>query len=336
MAFSASRVGSQPLRQIPPDQVPNRREDRPRGVSETSTRMESVGTEVGPNGQVSAQAAGDSKGFCAQIGDKLKVFADAIWSAFESAISKVKSFFGIGAAANGGTLVDSPLEKFRADVYFVFERRDQLVDAFYQLPVADRNAVKAEMLRLAGENAQPVQNWADRVIRGEVQLPGEIEPRLDIQRHSARLFEADSILARAVRQVTCIQAGVSRLPNENSPYSIREFQQLLGERDLNRTLIFTAFTRLPDEVCENTLLQMHTIAQEELRRDNPSLQQSQRTEQEIAEWSMRVMFNVVRKRGETEDQPDIVRFVDILTPNSVFRRALERVAANRVSNTQER
>lgn len=308
-------------------------DDVPGGIGETETRMESLEPEVRPQDQAAAHNAEGPQGFCAKIGAQLKVFADGIWSAIESLVNMVKSFFGKGGTANGAITPDTVLEKFRIGLIFQFESRDQMVAAFYQLPVADRDAVKAAMWELTEEDGQPPRDWADRVIRGQVQLPGEPEPRQDIQEYSDHIGEDNGILAEALDEVINQQAGVSRLPQ--GQFSLGDFQRLLGERDLNRTLVFAAMRKLTNDEGRAIIMRMKDIALEDLRRENSSLLLNQQGNDEIGEWAFRILFNVVRKREETEDRSDIAPFVDILAPNSVFRRAVEHVAANSVSNSEE-
>jgi hypothetical protein len=295
--------------------------------------MESLDQDVRPQDQTAVRSADEPQGFCAKIGAQLKVFADGIWSAIESVINMVKSFFGKGGSANGATTPDTALERFRVGVIFQFESRDQMVAAFYQLPVADRDAVKAALWSLTQEEGQPPRDWADRVIRGQVQLPGEPEPRQDIQEFSDRIGHEDGPLAEALDEVINAQAGISRLPEGR--FSMEDFQRLLGERDLNRTLVFEAMRRLGNDVSRVIIMRMKDIALEDLRRENSSLRLNLQGDDQIGEWAFRILFNVVRNREETEDRPDILPFVDILAPNSVFRRAVQDVAANRVSNSQE-
>lgn len=308
-------------------------DDVPGGIGETATRMESLEQDVRPQDQTSVRSADEPQGFCAKVGAQLKVFADGIWSAIESLVNMVKSFFGKGGTANGATPPDTALEKFRIGLVFQFEGRDQMVAAFYQLPVADRDAVKAAMWELAEEDGQPPRDWADRVIRGQVQLPGEPEPRQDIQVYSDHIGQDDGILAEALDEVINEQAGVSRLPQ--GQFSMGDFQRLLGERDLNRTLIFAAMRKLTNAEGRAIIMQMKDFALEDLRRGNSSIRLNLQGDEQIGEWAFRILFNVVRQREETEDRSDIVPFVDILAPNSVFRRAVQHVAANNVFDSQE-
>ncbi|MBS0606017.1 MAG: hypothetical protein KF898_06215 [Parachlamydiales bacterium] len=303
----------------------------PNGIGEIATTMRSYEEEVRRNCEVAAQSAAESDSFCAQITDNLKAFSEVIWDVIESIISTVKSFFGKGEAVNEGTLRETPLEEFRKGLLYQFESRDQMVAAFYQLPVADRDALKEEMWQQTEEDGQPIPNWADRVIRGEIQLPGEPEPRQDVQEFSDRIGHEDSILAEALEEIIYVQAGISRLPQ--GELSMEDFQRLLGERNLNRILIFEAVRSLPEEITGGIILEMKNIAIEDLRRENSSLRLNLQTQDEIGDWALRVLFNVVRQRGETVDRPDIVPFVDILAPNSVFLRAVQRVAANSASNS---
>ncbi|MGE0670978.1 MAG: hypothetical protein AB7H48_12645 [Parachlamydiales bacterium] len=308
-------------------------DDIPGGIGETQTRMESLEQDVRPQDQTSVRSADEPQGFCAKVGAQLKVFADGIWSAIESLVNMVKSFFGKGEASNGATAPDTALEKFRIGLIFQFESRDQMVAAFYQLPVADRDAVKAAMWELTEEDGQPPRDWADRVIRGQVQLPGEPEPRQDIQEYSDHIGEDDGILAGALDEVINEQAGISRLPQ--GQFSMGDLQRLLGERDLNRTLVFEAMRKLTRDEVRAITMQMKDIALEDLRRENSSIRLNLEGDDQLGEWVFRILFNVVRKREETEDRSDIVPFVDILAPNSVFRRAVQHVAANNVSDSQE-
>ncbi|MBS0650516.1 MAG: hypothetical protein JSR93_05085 [Verrucomicrobia bacterium] len=303
------------------------------GIGEAETRMESLEGEVRPQDQTAAENAEGPQGFCAKIGAQLKVFADGIWSAIERLVNMVKSFFGKGDAANGSTTPDTPLEKFRIGLIFQFENRDQMVAAFYQLPVADRDAVKAAMWELTEEDGQPPRDWADRVIRGQVQLPGEAAPRQDIQEFSDRIGHEDGPLVEALEEVINAQAGISRLPENR--FTMQDFQRLLGDTNLNRTLIFEAMRRLGNDPSRAIIMRMKDIALEDLRRENSSLRLNLQEDDQIREWAFRILFNVVRNRDETEDRRDILPFVDILAPNSVFRRAVQHVAANSVSNSEE-
>ncbi|MBS0652208.1 MAG: hypothetical protein JSR39_01635 [Verrucomicrobia bacterium] len=296
------------------------------GVGASATTMESLEQEA-------PMPASQSQGFCAQFGSKLKEFADVVWNALSGIFNAIKSFFGKGDSTRVGTPPDTPLEKFRLGVLFQFENRDQLIAAFNQLPALDRNAVKEAMWNLAGEDINdeddiqpyerhPAEDWAGRVIRGEVQLPDETGVRQDIQRYSDRIGEDNGLLAHALLDVINEAAGVSRLP-ENS-FSLPDLQRLLSEGNLNRTLILEAMKRLGNPVIAVSHA-MKDIANEDLRRENSPLQLDLDSDDKVTEWSFRIIINLVRNREETEDRRDIVTFVDILAPNSVFRRAVDRV-----------
>lgn len=303
------------------------------GVSASATTMESLEQEA-------PVPANQSLGFCAQFGSKLKEFADAILNALSEIFNTIKSFFSKGDSPRVGTPPDTPLEKFRWGVIFQFQNREQLIAAFNQLPALDRDALKEAMWNLAGEDIEdeddiqpderhPAEDWAGRVIRGEVQLPGEPEAREDIQRYSDNIGQDDGLLAKALSDVINEAAGVSRLP-ENS-FSLPDLQRLLSEGNLNRTLILEAMKRLGNDTRE-IVHAMKEIAIEDLRRGNSPLQLDLDSNDQIMEWSFRIIINLVRNRDETEDRRDILPFVDILAPNSVFRRAVDRVV---LSHRQE-
>ena len=206
--------------------------------------------------------------------------------------------------------------------------RDQVLAFFNQdLTHELQEAIKLRMWELARQNIDPsnlrsndrqaVFNWADRVLRGEVRIEGEVDDRADIVPY-VNILDGNSLFRQALEDViraAAVGAGYSRPSSQGEVFRV-----------LHSGVMYF-HNRLPVAVQEAIGSKMLEFARQDTNPNRPPLNPGRVSN---SSWAFGILLHrPLGEEGIYPSHPDTVYYSGTLLNNdNIFLRAINAVIAD--------